>query len=324
MDIHKNARLTPFSRELLAQKVISRQLTLKAAAAAFNVSCKTAHKWVLRYQQLGRDGLGDRSSRPHRSPRRTVAALVERVQTLRLQRWTGLHISQTTSLSPATVSRILRRLGLHCWRALDPAPPPVVRYEYPAPGGLLHLDIKALGRFTRPSRSPDRPGRRRSNHAGWEYLHVAIDDHSRLAFVQLRPDQSQSSAIAFLEAAFAFYAQLRIRPRRIMTDNGGCYRGGLFRLHLRRRRLTHIFTRPYTPRTNGKAERFIQTALREWAYAHDYQSSRQRSQHLACWLRHYNWNRPHASLNRAPPISRCPGPNRNNVLIHHSLLRLYD
>ena len=323
MDIHKNARLTLISRELLAQQVISRRLTLKAAAAAFNVSVKTAHKWVIRYQQLGRTGLQDRSSRPHNSPRRTGASLIERVRTLRLQRRTGLHISQATDLSPATVSRILRRLGLHRWQALDPAQPPVQRYEYPTPGGLLHFDIKALGRFTTPSRSLHRPGKRRSQHAGWEYLHVVIDDHSRIAFVQLFPDQSQASAIAFLNAALAFYARLSIPPLRIMTDNGGCYRGWLFRRHVQQLNLTHIFTRPYTPRTNGKAERFIQTALREWARAHAYQSSLQRANHLSCWLTHYNFYRPHASLKKAPPISRCPGQNRNNLLIHHSELRLY-
>ncbi len=293
MDIHQNARLTPYSREALAQKVLSRQLTQKAAAAAFFVSPKTTAKWVRRYRAEGRSGMRDRSSRPHRSPRRTPGAQFEQVESLRRQRWTGFRIAQTTGLSRATVSRILRRLGLERLQRLQP-PPPVLRYEYPRPGDLLHVDIKALGRFSRPCYPYDPNGPRRGHGAGWEYLHVAIDDYSRLAFAQILPDQSQTSARAFLDAALAHFAHFGIRVQRLMSDNGGCYRSHHFRRHLQRHGLRHLFTRPYTPRTNGKAERFIQTALREWAYAFDFPSSESRSRLLLTWLHQYNYHRPHA------------------------------
>ncbi len=227
MDIHKNARLTPFSREALAQRVLGKQLSLKAAAAAFNVSPKTAAKWVCRYRQEGRDGMADYSSRPRTSPRCTVPLLLAQVETLRRQRWPGFRIAQHTALSRSTVSRILRRRGLNRLRALDPAPPPR-RYEYSQPGGLLHLDIKALGRFHRPQFRHHPRGSRRSSGAGWEYLHVAIDDHSRIAFALLLPDQSHQSALAFLRAALDYFTTLGLSIRRVMTDNGGCYRSGIF------------------------------------------------------------------------------------------------
>jgi transposase InsO family protein len=267
------------------------------------VSPKTAAKWVGRYRQEGRGGLADRSSRPRTSPRRTHASLWAQVEALRRQRWSGFRIAQHTGLSRSTVSRILRHRGLHRLQALDPAPPPR-RYEYTQPGGLLHLDIKALGRFHRPQFRHHPWGYRRSSGAGWEYLHVAIDDYSRIAFALLLPDQSHRAALAFLRAALAYYATLGISIQRVMTDNGGCYRSRRFRHSLRQLHLRHLFTRPYTPRTNGKAERFIQTALREWAYGFDYLSSRQRSLCLSHWLQQYNYQRPHASLNHAPPISR--------------------
>jgi len=225
------------------------------------------------------------------------------VESLRRQRWPGFRIAQHTALSRSTVSRILRRRGLHRLSALDPPPPPR-RYEYAQPGGLLHFDIKALGRFHRPQFRHHPLGSRRSSGAGWEYLHVAIDDHSRIAFARLLPDQSHHSALAFLRAALDYYATLGISVCRVMTDNGGCYRSRHFRHCLHQLQLRHLFTRPYTPRTNGKAERFIQTALREWAYGFDYASSRQRAARLSSWLRQYNYQRPHASLNLAPPISR--------------------
>ncbi len=303
MDIHQNARLTPYSREALAQKVLLRQLTTAGAARAYGVTAKTAAKWVRRYQAEGPGGLRDRSSRPHHSPRQTPASRAARVESLRRQRWTGFRIAQATGLSRATVSRILRRIGLERLRRLDP-PPAVVRYEYSCPGALLHLDIKALGRFRRPCYRYDPAAPRHSGGAGWEYLHVAIDDYSRLAFAQILPDQSQASARRFLDAALAHFARLGVRIQRLMTDNGGCYRSQRFRRHVDRRRLRHIFTRPYTPRTNGKAERFIQTALREWAYAFDFPSSESRGRCLSPWLEQYNYRRPHASLNLAPPISR--------------------
>jgi len=315
MDIHKNARLTFVRREQLAELVILQGRTLNSAAAEFKVCARTAAKWTRRYRQRGPAGLPDRSSRPRRSPRCTPHALVQRVEQLRRQRFTGLHIAQTTGLSRATVSRILRRLGLNRQRDLEPVAP-VIRYEHPAPGDLLHLDIKHLGRFTEVAVRAD--GRRRGkHHRGWEYLHVAVDDHSRIAFSQVLPNFTGPSAVAFLHAAVADYATLGIHIRRLLTDNGHCYRSAAFREACLQLGLRHHFTRPYTPRTNGKAERFIQTALREWVYACAYETSEQRNAQMPSWLHHYNWHRPHASLNHAPPISRS-GLEWNNLLRLHS------
>jgi transposase InsO family protein len=315
MDIHKNARLTPVMRYELVQRVVSGS-RLRAAAAAFNVSPKTAAKWTRRFLQFGRSGLYDRSSRPHRLHRPTPSPLVEQVARLRHQRWTGSRIAHALTLSPATVSRILRRLRLNRLRDLEPAPP-IVRYEHPAPGDLLHLDIKKLGRFGCVGHRIHGDRKRHVKRVGWEYFHVAIDDHSRLAFSQLLLNQQGVSAVSFLEAALAFYHQLGIRIRRVLTDNGPCYQSRPFRAVCQKHGIVHIRTRPYTPRTNGKAERFIQTALREWAYAHAYPTSEHRRQHLPCWLLQYNCHRPHASLSGASPISRA-GSNRNNLLIHHN------
>jgi len=315
MDIHKNARLTFIRREQLVLRVLLEQVTLNSAAAEFKVSARTAAKWVRRYQQEGQAGLQDRSSRPHRSPRRTHAERAQQVEQMRRQRFTGLHIAQRTGLSRATVSRILRRLGLNRMRDLEPAVP-VIRYEHAAPGDLLHLDIKQLGRFSRIALRPD--GRRRGPHGGgWEYVHVAIDDHSRIAFSQILPNHTAASALAFLRAALLYYARLGIRIRRLLTDNGHCYRSHAFAAACTQLGLHHRFTRPYTPRTNGKAERFIQTALREWAYACHYPDSQHRNAQLPSWLHHYNWHRPHGSLNHAPPISRS-GLDQNNLLRLHS------
>jgi transposase InsO family protein len=315
MDIHKNARLTFIRREQLARSVLLQRVTLKTAATAFNVCGRTAAKWTRRYQQEGPTGLHDRSSRPHRSPRRTGEALVQRVEQLRRQRFTGFHIAQATGLSRATVSRILRRLGLNRIRDLEPAIP-IVRYEHAAPGDLLHLDIKQLGRFSDVVVRPD--GRRRGkHHSGWEYFHVAIDDHSRIAFAQILPNFTGAAAVAFLYAAVAYYATLGITIRRLLTDNGHCYRSHAFRAAVVQLGLHHHFTRPYTPRTNGKAERLIQTALREWAYACSYLNSLERNAQLLPWLHHYNWHRPHGSLNRASPISRA-GLDSDNLLRLHS------
>jgi transposase InsO family protein len=304
MDIHQNARLTFRSREELVQRV-SRGMTLQQAAARFNVTPKTAAKWVGRYRSSGVSGLRDRSSRPHHSPRRTAFHLVEKVLLLRRQHRPAYQIAQATLLSPATISRILQRAHLSRWRDLHPAPP-VIRYEHPAPGDMLHLDIKGMTRYQRVSIRGDGRRRGRPQFAGWQALHVAIDDHSRLAFSRMLPNQTAQTAIAFLRAAVAFYAQHGIRIRRLLTDNGSCYRSRYFHAACLRLGIRHHFTRPYTPRTNGKAERFIQTALHEWAYARHYSHSEERDQNLAPWLEHYNFSRPHGSLGYAPPISRIP------------------
>lgn len=303
MDIHKNARLTLRSRQALVQRV-ALGMRLKVAAATFNVTLKTAAKWVRRYRAFGQPGLLDRSSRPLRSPRRTPSLLATRVIELRRQHRPAYQIAQTTGLSAATVSRILQRAHLSRWRDLHPAPP-TVRYEHPAPGDLLHLDIKGLTRFQRVAIRGDGRRRGRPQFAGWEALHIAIDDHSRLAFSLILPDQKAETTLAFLRAAVAFFAQHGIPIRRLLTDNGHSYRSHLFRAACTQLGIRHCFTRPYTPRTNGKAERFIQTALREWAYARLYSSSEERDQQLSPWLLHYNFFRPHGSLGYVPPISRA-------------------
>jgi transposase InsO family protein len=316
MDLHQNARLTPRSREALANRIIVEKVTLNAAAAAFNVSARTARKWLRRYQLHGRDGLADRSSRPHCSPRLTRAELAEQALALRRQRWTGVRIAQTTGLSRATVSRILRRHRLSRMRDLEPVVP-IRRYEHPHPGDLLHLDIKKLARIAKPGHRLTGDPRDETRGAGWELVHVAIDDHSRIAFSDFQPDERADSTVAFFRAAVAYYDRLGIIIRRVLTDNAPCYYSRLFADACRQLGIRHLRTRPYTPRTNGKAERFIQTALREWAYARVYQNSEERRQQLQPWIHDYNWHRPHASLGQSPPISRS-GLDGNNVLRHHS------
>jgi len=275
------------------------------AAARYHVTAKTAAKWVHRYRALGASGLLDRSSRPLRSPRKTSAQLTAQVIALRRQLRPAYQIAQATYLSSATVSRILQRAHLNRWRHLHPAPP-IVRYEHVAPGDLLHLDIKGMTRYRQVSIRGDGRRRGRPQFAGWQALHIAIDDHSRLAFSRMLPNQKTESAIAFLHDALAFYAQRGIRIRRLLTDNGSCYRSHRFRAACTQLGIRHRFTRPYTPRTNGKAERFIQTALREWAYVRHYRDSLERDDQLAPWLDYYNFRRPHGSLGYAPPVSRAP------------------
>ena len=307
MDIHKNARLTLYGREQLAQRVLQQAGTLKAAAAAFNVSAKTAAKWVARYRRDGIHGLFDRSSRPLRSPSRLPQTVVDQVIELRRQHTPGYEIARRTALSPASISRILQRARLSRWRDLHPAPP-VVRYEHPRPGDLLHLDIKGLTCYQQVSLRGD--GRRRGlrKHPGFEALHVAIDDHSRLAFTQMLPDQKASTTVAFLRDALQFFSRHGIAVRALLTDNGSSYRSHQFRHACQQIGIHHHRTKPYSPQTNGKAERFIQTALREWAYAKHWQDSQQRNQHLQPWNAYYNFARPHGSLNYKPPISRAdPG-----------------
>jgi transposase InsO family protein len=317
MDVHKNAPLTPVGRETMVGRVIAGQ-TPKAVAAAFGVCLKTVDKWVARFRAEGPAGLADRSSRPHRLYRPTPAASVERIAELRRRRCTGKQIAQEVGVSPATVSRVLRRLGLNKLSALEPAAP-VIRYERKTPGEMIHLDIKKLGRFDRVGHriTGDRTGQSNSRGIGWEFVHVSIDDASRLAFSQIMPDEKKQSATAFLKAAVAYYNHLGITVARVMTDNGSCYRAFEFRDACRDLGLKHIRTRPYTPKTNGKAERFIQTALREWAYAQAYPTSQHRAAELPAWLHRYNWHRPHGSLNAKPPISRL-------ALAEDNLLRLHS
>ena len=316
MNIHKNARLTPLGRERIVMQVLSGQ-TPEAAAHAAGVCPRTVRKWVERFRNEGPEGLKDRSSRPHRLRSPTPETVVAEVERLRRQRFTGKQIAAELGISPATVSRVLRRLGLNRISALEPAEP-VRRYERQHPGELIHIDIKKLGRFDRVGHriTGDRRGQSNSRGVGWEFVHVAIDDASRIAFSQILPDEKKESAIAFLRAAVAYYASLGITVARVMTDNGSCYRSAAFRQTCRDLGLRHIRTRPYTPKTNGKAERFIQTALREWAYAQAYPTSEHRGDELPRWLHRYNWHRPHGSLKSKPPISRL-------ALTQDNLLRLH-
>jgi len=318
MDIHKNAHLTPRSRAELVRRVLQEGQTPKVVATAFGVCSKTARKWLRRFREEGLEGLRDRSSRPHRLRRPTPEPVVKRIEALRRQRLTGQQIAALVGVSPATVSRVLKRLGLNKLKALEPAEP-VRRYERRSPGEMIHMDIKKLGKFSRIGHRiiGKTKGRIGPRGLGWEFIHVCVDDHSRLAFSQILPDEKKQSAVLFLEAAVAYYKTLGITPQRVMTDNGACYKSTAFAQACKRLNLKHIRTKPYTPRTNGKAERFIQTALREWAYAIAYQTSQQRADHLPAWLHRYNWHRPHASLQAKPPISRLD-LSEDNLLRFHS------
>jgi transposase InsO family protein len=316
MNVHKNARLTPRGREWVVHQVLSGQ-TPKAVAGAVGVCPRTVRKWVRRYQQEGLAGLADRSSRPHRLNQPTPQEVVERIETLRRQRLTGKAIAAETGVSPATVSRVLKRLGLNKLKMLEPAEP-VQRYERAHPGELLHIDIKKLGKFEHAGhRATGQRQGCRNRRAGWEFVHVCIDDASRIAFSKVMENERQDCATAFLEAAVAYYESLGIKVERVMTDNGSCYRSRSFRSACAKLGLKHIRTKPYTPKTNGKAERFIQTSLREWAYARAYNTSDERAAELPYWLHRYNWHRPHGSIGAKPPISRI-GLNGNNLLRLHS------
>lgn len=317
MNNHKNARLTVHGRLLLVGRVLSEGLRPAEAAQAMGVSRRTVYKWLRRYREEGEAGLHNRSSRPPQCAHAAPEAATERAIKLRRQRQTYRQIAQTVGVSQSTVARILKRAGLNRLSHLEPARPDN-RYEHDVPGDLLHLDIKKLGRFRQPGHRVT--GTRvdcRNKGAGWEYVHVAIDDHSRIAFGSIHPDETAGSACEALVKAIRYYRGLGIQFRRVLTDNGAPYRSKRFKRLCRRLGLVHRHTRPYSPRTNGKAERFIQTALREWAYACAYSSSEQRAHHLLPWIHQYNWHRPHASLNYQPPISRS-GLSVNNLLNNHS------
>jgi transposase InsO family protein len=236
---------------------------------------------------------------------------------LRRQRLPGKEIALRLSVSPATVSRILRKAKLSRAGDLDPAPPPN-RYEHARPGAMIHMDVKKLGRFSGIGHriTGDRATAIRTVGRGWEFVHVAIDDNSRIAFSKIMPDEKQGSAIAFLKAARAYYSSLGIKIERVMTDNGSCYKARAFAKACRRHNIKHVRTRPYTPRTNGKAERFIKTALAEWAYAQPFETSEMRAAELPNWLHRYNHHRPHSAIGDKPPISRIPQTGNNLLRVH--------
>ena len=317
MNVHKNARLTPLGRERLVG-MIACGMSFAQAGAICGCSAKTATKWWRRYEQEGREGLQDRSSRPYSLRNPTPDDVADRIIALRRQRLTGAHIAARTGVSAATVSRVLRRAGLSRLRDLEPAEP-VRRYERDHPGDMIHLDIKRLGKFERAGHriTGDRTGQSNSRGIGWEHVHVCVDDASRLAFTQVHPDEKAVSAVAHLNAAVAWHASIGVKVARVMTDNGSCYKSHAFKAACAELGIRHIRTKPYTPKTNGKAERFIQSSLREWAYAQAYQTSEQRKKELPYWLHHYNWHRPHAGIQRKPPISRA-GLDVNNLSRLHN------
>ena len=316
MNLHSKARLAPWSRAEIVHRILDLHQPAATVAAAFSVSIRTVFKWLARFRAEGLCGLRDRSSRPKCSPRTTHPLRVARVLALRRRKLPGFQIARAAKLSRASVSRFLHR---HADKlaALSP-PPPIRRYEREHPGDLIHFDIKKLARIVRTGHRIT--GDRQHDHtrgAGWEFLHIAIDDHSRLAFAQLLPDETARSAIAFLHSALAFFQKHGVTAQRIYSDNGSCYRAHAMHAAVAALGLKHRFTRPYTPKTNGKAERFIQTSLREWAYAHAYSHSDQRSARLLLFLHNYNFHRPHHSLNLLAPISRLR-LTLNNVLSLHS------
>jgi transposase InsO family protein len=310
--MHPNARTTLRSREDIVRLVLTEGRTVKAAAAAFTVCPKTVRKWLARYHAAGPAGLRERTSRPHHSPQRLTPERRAQAVQWRQQGLVYAEIAQRTGLSEATLSRVLRAVPRH------PPPPvvPVVRYERATPGELLHLDIKRLGRIQGVGHRITGDPRDTHPGAGWECVHVCIDDHSRVAYADVRADQKRHTAVAFLETALAYYAALGVRAQRVMTDNGSCYRSAAFRKACAHYGLKHLRTQPYTPKTNGKAERFIQSSLREWAYVRPYAHSDQRTAELPRWLHRYNWHRPHRSLHRFPPISRLN--LGDNVLTTHT------
>ena len=317
MNGHKNARLAPKGREILVRR-LERGERPADVACAMGISLRTVYKWRGRYRDYGSEGLQDRSSRPSQTPGRTPASVEARVVRLRRERRIMERIAEETGVSRATVGRILARHGLNRWRDLEPSEP-VVRYERDRPGDLIHIDIKKLGKFTRTGHriTGDRTGQSNTRGIGWEFVHVCIDDHSRLGFSQVLASERKEDAVAFLNEAVAWYRKLEIGIERVMTDNGSCYKSHAFRAACKALGLRHIRTRPYTPKTNGKAERFIQSSLREWAYARAYQTSEQRKAELPYWLHHYNWHRPHAGIKRKTPISRS-GLDVNNLMRLHN------
>jgi transposase InsO family protein len=305
---HLNAKLTAKGRLQMVLRVVEGAHSPKAVATAFGLCAKSVRKWVARFRNGGAAALADRTSRPQRLRAVTPSEKIEQVRLLRLARCTGVHIARTTGLSTATVCRILSRIGLKQLPPLQP-PSPVVRYEHEHPGDLLHMDIKKLARIARVGHRVTGNPRDETRGAGWEFAHMCVDDHTRIAFAGIWPDEKRESAIECLEAAASYYSSLGFKLKRVMTDNGSCYRSAAFRKACSKLGVRHIFTKPYTPRTNGKVERFIKSGLREWAYARPYVNSEARTIALQTWIHLYNHHRPHRSLQNRPPISRLKGDN---------------
>lgn len=303
MKVHSNAKGTANSRLLMVRRIEIEGWSVAEAAEAAGYSERSGYKWLRRFRDEGVAGLWDRSSAPHRVPHRTAAGRVERILELRRKRRTAWEIAQRLGLAWSTVSAVLRREGLGRLAALDPKPPPR-RYERERPGELVHLDVKPLARIVRVGHRIHGDRSQRVYGAGWEFAHVAIDDATRLAYVEVLPDQRGETAVGFLERALRWFRKRRIRIERLLTDNGSCYVARRFRQACKRQGLRHLRTRPYRPETNGKAERFIGTLLRGWAYRRAYRTSNQRTQALTKWLRYYNEERPHRALGMVPPLMK--------------------
>ncbi|ETH98902.1 transposase, IS481 family [Bordetella pertussis STO1-CHOM-0012] len=316
MNTHKHARLTFLRRLEMVQQLIAHQVCVPEAARAYGVTAPTVRKWLGRFLAQGQAGLADASSRPTVSPRAIAPAKALAIVELRRKRLTQARIAQALGVSASTVSRVLARAGLSHLADLEPAEP-VVRYEHQAPGDLLHIDIKKLGRIQRPGHRKVTGNRRDTvEGAGWDFVFVAIDDHARVAFTDIHPDERFPSAVQFLKDAVAYYQRLGVTIQRLLTDNGSAFRSRAFAALCHELGIKHRFTRPYRPQTNGKAERFIQSALREWAYAHTYQNSQHRADAMKSWLHHYNWHRPHQGIGRAVPISRLNLDEYNLLTVH--------
>ena len=303
MNIHKNARTTPQSRALLVHRVVREHWPVSVVAMAFGVSERTVYKWLARYRAEGAMGLRDRRSVAHRRPHALAPAWVALIRLLRQAKLVAAEIAARLPLARSTVSAVLSRLGLARLRYLNP-PEPVRRYEWSRPGELIHVDTKKLGRIAQPSHRVTGNRRHSLGGVGWEYAHVAIDDCSRYTYVEVLPDEKRYTATAFWLRAVRAFRQRGIHVERVLTDNGGAYRSRPFRKVCRWLGIKAKRTRPYRPQTNGKAERVIQTLLRKWAYVVPYANSAQRRAALAPWLRFYNEERPHASLNRQTPLGR--------------------
>jgi transposase InsO family protein len=314
---HRNAPLTETGRLRLARCVVDEGWPLRRAAERFQVSPTTAKRWADRYRTLGEAGMSDRSSRPHHSPRRTATRTERRIIKVRiLRRWGPARIAYLLHLNPATVHRVLVRYRLARLSQLDRATGrPIRRYERATPGELVHVDIKKLGNI------PDggghktlgrQAGRKTRANAGYSYLHNAVDDHSRLAYSEILPDERKETAAAFWTRAQAFFTQAGITVQRVLTDNGACYRSHPWRDALAQTGIVHKRTRPYRPQTNGKVERFNRTLLDEWAYAQPYRTEQERRDAYPAWLHTYNHHRGHTALKGQPPASRVPNLTGQN------------
>lgn len=315
MNTHKNARLTFARRMELVRDMTQAKLLPGQAGLKHGVSATTASKWLGRFLSFGEAGLADRSSRPALSPAAIAPQKALAIVELRRRRLTQASIARAVGVSKSTVGRVLRRAGLSKLGELLPVEP-VVRYEHEAPGDLLHIDTKKLGRITRPSHRVTGNRRDRVEGSGWDFLFVAIDDHSRIAFTDIYPDERKASAVQFLRNCVAYYASLGVRIRRLLTDNGPAFRSAPWRDACLELGIRHRFTAAYRPQTNGKAERFIQSALREWAYPWVYQNSDERTQVLDSWVHHYNWHRAHQGIGGVAPMSRLNKRSSNLLTLH--------